>query len=74
MRFAANLTVSVPAFAPGTTDPVTLEANVVNPSRGALLLLRAADEAGNQVYCKTYVYGSSSSSSSSTTRSHHIRF
>jgi hypothetical protein len=59
VQLASNLSVSVPAFAPATTDPVTVVAQVVNSSRSATLLLKAVDEAGNAAYCKKVVSRSS---------------
>ena len=61
LQYASNLSVTLPAFAPGTTEPVTVEAHVVRPSRSATLLLKAVDEAGNAVFCKKIVRRVSSS-------------
>jgi len=55
VQFASNLVVSLPAFVPGTTDPVTVVASVVNSRRSATLLLKAVDAAGNAVFCKKIV-------------------
>jgi hypothetical protein len=50
--FARNLTVEVPSFAPGTTEPVTVVARIDSRSRTAVLALRAIDGAGNRSVCK----------------------
>jgi hypothetical protein len=47
-----NLSVFVPPFAPGTTDPVTVVASIVDERRTSVLALRAVDGAGNRAYCK----------------------
>jgi hypothetical protein len=47
-----NLIAVVPPFAPGTTDPVTVVATIVDASRISVLSLRAIDGAGNRAYCK----------------------
>jgi hypothetical protein len=52
VRRARNLTVDVPAFTPGTTDPVTILATVDEENRTSVLALKAADGAGNRVACK----------------------
>jgi hypothetical protein len=54
VRTAKNVSVEVPDFDPGTTDPVIVTATVVNPDRSWKLGLKAIDQAGNQVYCIHY--------------------
>jgi len=48
-----NLTVDIPDFTPGTTNPVVVEATIDNPNRTATLIIKAIDEAGNRSYCKS---------------------
>ncbi len=50
-----NLTVVNPAFTPGTTEAVFVEATVKNPKRTARLTITVIDEAGNRAYCKSYL-------------------
>lgn len=50
--FARNMTVEIPSFAPGTTEPVTVVARVDSQSRTASLALRAIDVAGNRSVCQ----------------------
>lgn len=48
-----NLTVTVPAFAIGTTDPVVVTGLAQDPSRFTVLLLDIRDVAGNRTLCKS---------------------
>ncbi len=48
-----NLTVDIPDFIPGTTDPVVVKGTIINPNRTATLIIKAVDEAGNRSYCKS---------------------
>jgi hypothetical protein len=48
---ARNAEVTVPAFTPGTTDPVEVLAQTLDPLRTLTLVLRATDQEGNFVLC-----------------------
>jgi hypothetical protein len=48
---ARNATVTVPDFTPGTTDPVEVLAQALDPARTLTLVLRACDLEGNIVLC-----------------------
>lgn len=50
---ALNVDVELPAFAVGTTDPVVVEAEAIDPSRTVIFALAAEDQDGNRVLCKT---------------------
>jgi hypothetical protein len=69
VRSAINLVVAVPAFAPGTTDPVTVEASVVDPRRTSTLYLKVLDLANNARYCKQVRRQVTTTRSRSRTRS-----
>jgi hypothetical protein len=46
-----NAEVTVPAFTPGTTEPVEVLAQTLDPARTLTLVLRATDQEGNFVLC-----------------------
>lgn len=48
---AENATVSIPPFAVGTTDPVIVDAEKIDQTMQALVLLRATDVDGNSTEC-----------------------
>ncbi len=52
-----NADVTVPAFDPGTTDPVTVTAAILDTGRTATVRLTVIDVAGNRTYCKRSVRG-----------------
>jgi hypothetical protein len=52
VRIASNLSVSVADFEPGTTEPVFVDATILDPGRTATLLIRAVDQEGNRTLCK----------------------
>jgi hypothetical protein len=53
-----NADVTVPDFEPGTTDTVTVIADILDTSRTATVRLKVIDEAGNRAYCKRSVRSS----------------
>ncbi|MDJ0942591.1 MAG: hypothetical protein QNJ30_03965 [Kiloniellales bacterium] len=52
---ASNVSVSVPSFTVGTTDPVMFQASIVNSRRTARLWLTITDVAGNRTICSKTV-------------------
>ncbi len=48
---AINVTMSIPAFAPGITSPVVVTATKVNQSQSATVQLEVKDVAGNKTVC-----------------------
>jgi hypothetical protein len=55
----SNVSASLPAFLVGTTDPVVIEASVIDPEQTATILVEARDVAGNLRVCKRVSSGSS---------------
>jgi hypothetical protein len=52
VRYMRNFAIDVPPFASGTTAPVVVTADVVNPGSTSIALLQVLDVAGNRSYCK----------------------
>lgn len=50
-----NVTVDIPAFEPGTTQPVIVTATLIPPHLNGSVQLRASDAAGNSVRCNQSV-------------------
>ena len=48
---AINVTVSIPAFTVGTTNPVVVTATKINQSLSATIALRVTDVCGNSIVC-----------------------